>query len=145
MLVAAVIAVAGVGLLAFWRARSSPNAPTLLTGVPGSGEPATTARSEDAPPLLADVSVPVGPMSLAWSADGRYLAAGTWGRKAIGLPDQRPKDSDVYVVDVAKASVAATLETTDFVESLSFSPDGKWLAVGCGRLDDPARSEARPS
>ena len=75
--------------------------------------------------------MPHGPTVLAWSADGRYLAAGTWGRKAIGLPGERPTDSDVYVVDVVKASVAATLETADFVEGLAFSPDGKWLAVGC--------------
>jgi WD40 repeat protein len=131
VLIAAVIAVAGVGLLTLWRARSFPNALTPLTGVPVPGEPSSPSRSQDAPPLLASISVPFEPMSLAWSADGRYLAAGTWGRREIGLPDERPKDSDVYVVDVAKASVVATLETADFVESLAFSPDGKWLAVGC--------------
>jgi Tol biopolymer transport system component len=73
--------------------------------------------------------VPVGPYSLAWSTDGRYLAAGTWGR---GIVEEPPHpESYVYVLEVAKASVAATLKTTDHVQSLAFSPDGKWLAVGC--------------
>ncbi len=99
LLIAAVIAVAGVGQLAFWRPRSSPNALALLTG-----ESSSPARAEDPLPPLTDVAVPVEPYSLAWSADGRYLAAGTWGRGGPGLPGERPTQSDVYVVDVAKAS-----------------------------------------
>jgi WD40 repeat protein len=139
LLFVAVIAVAGVGLLAPWRARSSPNTPTLLTG-----EPSSPARAEDPLLPLTDVAVPYGPMSLAWSADGRYLAAGTWGRGGPGLPGERPTQSDVYVVDVAKASVAATLKTADFVESLAFSPDGKWLAVGC-RVSASLPDRAEPA
>ena len=138
MLIAAVIAVAGVGLLALWRARSSPNMLTLPTGFPVPGEPPASARSQETPPVLASVSVPVEPLSLAWSADGRYLAAGTLGR---GTKFQEGHlDSNVYVLDVARASVAATLQTTNWVESLAFSPDGKWLAVGCR---DFATVEAR--
>lgn len=139
VLVAAVIAVAGLGLLALWRARSSPNMLTLPTGFPVPGEPPASARSQEPPPVLASVSVPGEPLSLAWSADGRYLAAGTWGR-GTGVKEGH-QDSVVYVLDVAGASVAATLETTDWVESLAFSPDGKWLAVGC-RVYAPVEARA---
>ena len=135
LLVGAVIAVTGVGLLSHSRARPSPKA------APRPGEP---AQLDHAPPLLADVQVRHGPLGLAWSTDGRYLAAGTWGRGGPGLPGERPTQSDVYVVDVAKASVAATLETPDFVESLAFSPDGKWLAVGC-QVSAPLPDRAEPA
>ena len=79
---------------------------------------------DDAPTQLASVPVPGQPNSLAWSADGGYLAAGTWGTAA-----GEPGSGEVFVVDVAKASVAATLKATGWVGGLAFSPDGKWLAV----------------
>jgi WD40 repeat protein len=71
----------------------------------------------DAPTELASISVPHEPSSLTWSPDGAHLAAGT-------------RDSgQVYVIDVARASVARTLRVTGHVQVLAFSPDGKWLAV----------------
>jgi WD40 repeat protein len=85
----------------------------------------SSAVSLDTATQLASVSVPGLPNSLAWSADGSYLAAGTWGLAATG--EIRP--GEVYVVDVAKASVLTTLKAKSGVEGLAFSPDGKWLAV----------------
>jgi WD40 repeat protein len=84
------------------------------------------AVGSEAPTQLASVSVPVQPNSLAWSADGSYLAAGTWGYSTTG--EARP--CEVYVVDVANASVVTTLKVTNAASGLAFSPDGKWLAVG---------------
>jgi WD40 repeat protein len=70
----------------------------------------------DAPTELASISVPHEPSSLTWSRDGAHLAAGT-------------RDSgQVYVIDVARTSVA-TLRVTGYAQALAFSPDGKWLAV----------------
>jgi WD40 repeat protein len=73
----------------------------------------------DTPTQLASVSVPGHPNSLAWSADDAYLAAGTWGTSP----------SNVFVVNVVKASVATTVKVQGFVQALAFSPNGKWLAV----------------
>jgi WD40 repeat protein len=71
----------------------------------------------DTPIKLASVSVPDQPYSVAWSADGSYVAAGTTDA------------GKVFVVDVVKASVAKTLKATGWVQGLAFSPDGKWLTV----------------
>src|SRR5438552_2190241 len=71
----------------------------------------------DTPTQLASVSVPDQPYSVAWSADGSYLAAGTTDA------------GKVFVVDVAKTTVIKTLKATGWVQGLAFSPDGKWLAV----------------
>jgi WD40 repeat protein len=100
-------------LLALWGVWS------FLTGLTG----AAPVRY-DTPTQVASVSVPSRPNSFAWSADGSYLAAGTWG-----LPTGETGPGEVYVVDVGKASVVATLRATSWVEGLAFSPDGKWLAV----------------
>jgi WD40 repeat protein len=100
-------------LLALWGVWS------FLTGLTG----AAPVRY-DLPTQLASVPVPARPNSLAWSADGRYLAAGTWG-----LPTGETGPGEVYVVDIDKASVVATLKATSWVEGLVFSPDGKWLAI----------------
>jgi WD40 repeat protein len=74
----------------------------------------------DTPTQLASVSLPQPANSLVWSADSAYLAAGTWSAGP----------SDVYVVDAGKASVMHTVKVTGWVESLAFSPDGKYVAVG---------------
>jgi WD40 repeat protein len=66
--------------------------------------------------------VPSQPFTLAWSADGTYLAAGTYY--------SNNDNCEVFVVDVAKASVKSTLKVIGWVQTLAFSPDGKWLAVG---------------
>ena len=59
--------VAVLGLLALWGIRSF-----------------LTPNQDDTPTQLASVSVPGPPNSLAWSADGSYLAGGTWGLAATG-------------------------------------------------------------
>jgi WD40 repeat protein len=51
----------------------------------------------------------------------------------------------VFVVDVAKASVARTLKATGWIQGLAFSPDGQWLAVVTTRTNpvtDPPATEA---
>jgi WD40 repeat protein len=101
--------VAVLGLLVLWGVRS------FL---------APTPTPFDTPTQLASVSVPGRPNSLAWSADGSYLAAGTWG-----LATGETGPGEVYVVDVAKASVLTTLKAKSWVEGLAFSPHGNWLAV----------------
>jgi WD40 repeat protein len=107
--------VAVLGLLGLWGAWSLPR----FFGL-GGGTPA----EEDTPAQLSGVLVPSQPNSLTWSADGRYLAAGTWG-----LATGETGPGEVFVVDVAKASVLTTLKAKSWVEGLAFSPDGKWLAV----------------
>jgi WD40 repeat protein len=112
--------VAVLGLLVLWGGWSF-----LAWFQGGSG-----AVSFDTPTELASVSVPGRPNSLAWAADGSYLAAGTHATEETG-------HGEVYIVDVAKASVLTTLKTKSWIEGLAFSPDGKWLAVAA-RPSTPA-------
>jgi WD40 repeat protein len=93
------------------------------------GEPA--GLQYDKPTELANVPVAHRPDAVAWSADGAYLAAGAWGWWSSDVKE--PPPSEVYVVNVAKPSVAATLKIADTVSALAFSPDGKWLAVASSR------------
>jgi WD40 repeat protein len=98
-----------------------------LWGVWSLLTPNPSPNQYDTPTELASVSLPLerGPSSLAWSADGSYVAAGALGN-AIG----EIAPGEVFVVDVAKASLLTKLEVKSGVEGLAFSPDGKWLAVG---------------
>src|ERR1017187_6289658 len=60
------------------------------------------------PTQLASIPLPEEPGLLAWSADGKYLAAGTgytMGQREIDKP------AKVFVIDVGKHSVTATVET----------------------------------
>jgi len=82
------------------------------------------AQQYDTPTQLASVALPHGANSLAWSANGSYLAAGTWG-----LATGETGPAEVLIVDVAKASILTTLKGKSWVEGLAYSPDGKWLAV----------------
>jgi DNA-binding beta-propeller fold protein YncE len=97
-----VLAMAALGLLALWGIRSFLAGPAPIRDV--------------TPTQLASVSVPSRPSSLAWSADRAYLAAGTGG-------------GDVFIVDVAKASVTSKFKVAGWVQALAFSPDGQWLTV----------------
>jgi WD40 repeat protein len=110
-----VLLVAVVGLVVLWGGWSFLNSLGFLGDAP---------VAYDTPTQLASVSVPSRPNSLAWSADGRYLAAGTLAT------EETP--GEVYIVDVAKASLLDTLGAKSWVEGLAFSPDGKWLAAAAG-------------
>lgn len=94
---------------------------------------------DDTPPLstpnrLAKISVPHHPTALVWSADGVYIAAGAWGSSA---PGKKLSPTEIYVIDVGRASVTTTLKVTASFTGpgLAFSPDGKWLAVGTPAWD----------
>ena len=83
-IVAALLLVAVLGPLALWGVWAY-----LLAG------PAPI--SHDAPTPLASVSIPHRASSLAWSADGAYLAAGAWG---LNQPNPgEPVPSEIVVVD----------------------------------------------
>jgi WD40 repeat protein len=116
--------VAIVGLLAVWGI-------WLLWGFWSSRTP----TRDDTPTQLASVPVTEQPTSLAWSADGGYLAAGT--------PVDEKGSCQVFVVDVGRAAITATLKATGWVQGPAFSPDGKWLAVATRRPlpTDPAAAE----
>ncbi len=116
LLLVPLLLVAVLGLLALWGIWSFLSSFGFLGDAP---------IPYDTPTQLASVPLPHGPSSLAWSADGSYVAAGTSG---LAIGETAP--GEVFVVDVAKASVLTTLEVKSGVEGLAFSPDGKWLAVG---------------
>lgn len=113
LLLIPLVLVMALGMLAWWGARS------FLA-------PSQAASPANAPQQLGRIPLPSpnGPSSLVWSADGHYLAGGTWGR-ATG----ETAPGEVYVIDVAQASLVTTLKTKSWVEGLAFSPDRKWLAV----------------
>ena len=114
LLLVPLLLLAALGLLVLWGVRS------FLAPFWG----VNAAVSYDTPTQLASVSVADPPNSLAWSADGNYLAAGTWG-----LATGETGPGEVHVLDVNKASVLTILKAKSWVEGLAFSPDGKWLAV----------------
>jgi WD40 repeat protein len=109
LLAVSLIGVTVFGLLALWGYRSIQS---VVAGPP--------PLQYDKPTELANISVPSRPYALAWSADGAYLAAGT----IYSDP------SEIFIVDVAKASVTHTLKVTGLVQALAFAPDVKSLAVG---------------
>ncbi len=89
---------------------------SLLAGCPAVQGPTYETTGQ-----LAVIPMPDRALGLAWSADGAYLATGSnWIDPGNG----------VYVVDVARGSVAASHKVTGAVDALAFSPDGKWLAAG---------------
>src|SRR5580658_10167878 len=120
-----VAVIAGVAVWSIWLRSRGP--------VPTQG----TAPILQETARLASVSVPSEPNSLAWSADGAYLAVGAskWTLHA-------PETSEVYVVDVGKQAIAATLKLTGSVEALSFSPDGKFLAAGSRKVSSVDKGDA---
>jgi WD40 repeat protein len=110
LVLAPMLVVAAVGSLALWGIWS------LLA-----------PKRYDTPNQLASIPLPLprGPTALAWSADGSYVVAGTSG---LAIGETAP--GEVFVVEVAKASVLTKLKVKSGVEALAFSADGKWLAVG---------------
>jgi len=69
--------------------------------------------------------------SLAFSPDGKTLAAGSYGTtvQTYDVTDKSPYVSR----NLMAATKTATLGKLGNVFSLDFSPDGKYLAVGCAR------------
>jgi WD40 repeat protein len=86
---------------------------------------------------LVSIALPGEASLLAWSPDGRYLAAGsgyTDGQWVQGL-------GKLFVVDVAGQAVLRTVDTNEGVDGLAFSPDGKWLAITTRRgIQQPPES-----
>jgi WD40 repeat protein len=83
---------------------------------------AKTFTETDAFAAAPSINNGMGVMSLAFSPDGRVLAAGTAFR-----------DSDITLWDVtAKAKLPNLTGHRGFVTSLAFSPDGKTLASASG-------------
>jgi WD40 repeat protein len=59
---------------------------------------------------------------VAFSPDGRFLAAGEGGNRDFPSP--------VYLWDLTTAERSGSWKTAQWgVRQLAFSPDGKWLAV----------------
>jgi WD40 repeat protein/predicted Ser/Thr protein kinase len=71
-------------------------------------------------PVLRGHTLYVYPV--AYSADGRWLASGSW-------------DKTVRLWDAATGEPCATLPHPNHVLGLAFGPDGTWLATGCYRDD----------
>jgi hypothetical protein len=74
----------------------------LIWFSPGASFPASPAPIQyDTATQLAGVSVPHHPQSLAWSADGAFLAAGAWG-----WGDANEGDLGTWVGTIDKTSSA---------------------------------------
>src|SRR5205807_6031737 len=65
--------------------------------------------------VVAETQSPV--TCLAWSPDGRRVAAGT-------------EDGTVHIADAATGKEVGRFPTNGSLKSLAFSPDGKALALG---------------
>ena len=96
------------------------------------------AISQDAPTPLASVLIPHRASSLAWSADGAYLAVGAWGWNQPKPED--PVKGEVVVVDIAKAAIATTLKTKGTISALACLRTGSgWPWPASTRLRLTAR------
>ena len=69
--------------------------------------------------------------SLSWSADGRRIAVGSTFDKRVG----------VYDVD-SGAKVAGPSDRTGGVHAVAYSPDGHYLAIAHGRMEEDGQSYA---
>jgi len=92
-IVVTVFVVAAFGLLGLWGYRSIQ-----------SGGASPSPLTYDTHTELANISVPSKPFALAWSTDGSYLAAST----------TYSDPSEIFIMDVAKASVTHTLKVTGY-------------------------------
>ncbi|HKB02044.1 MAG TPA: hypothetical protein VKD90_07480, partial [Gemmataceae bacterium] len=92
----------------------------LVAGAPPDKEAPTGARRAGPPRVLAKFDTPV--TCLAWSADGRRVAAGS-------------PDGTVHVIEAAIGTVRSIPTFKgDAVTALALSPDGKVFAVFNGKL-----------
>lgn len=86
---------------------------------PAPGEAAASAPKLVIPDIKPQVAVVSPVVSLAYSPDGKLLAAGGY--------------KEVRLMEAATGKGLATLSGhADYVRSVAFSPDGKWLAAGGG-------------
>jgi len=79
-------------------------------------------------------TLPVADDELTFSRDGRWLASGGRARSAVGtfwhqLTGAGAKGPAVRLWRVADGALQATLEESDDVMALTFSPDGNLLAT----------------
>jgi WD40 repeat protein/serine/threonine protein kinase len=125
----------------------SPDGATLLTGtaklIPGAGSPSdryfhvdfTRVSTRQGGVLLWDIAsrkvrttlpgVTGDVLSVAWSPDGKTVAAGT-------------AEGKVLLWHTASGQAAVILRAQiGYVWSLAFAPDGKTLAAACGRWNEP--------
>jgi len=104
------------------QGKQTPAAPPQNKTAPASPAAAPTQPAGLVAPV---VNYPLGAITaLAFSPDGKILAAGTYGQ--------------VVLYDTATWQLLRTFrQVDDSARALAFSPDGKRLAIGCGL---PARS-----